>query len=50
MYIIDAKSDDKYFLVINCDTGFPIKIAKSCNDLESVKKLVGIVNIKEIIQ
>lgn len=50
MYIIDAKSDDKYFLVINCESKTKIKIAKSCNDLESVKKIIGIVNIKEIIK
>lgn len=48
MYTIDAKNDPKYFLVINED-GNAIKIAKSCNDLEAVKKLVGLINIKEII-
>ena len=50
MYIIDAKSDAKYFLVTNCVSGHTIKIAKSCNDLAAVKKLVGLVNIKEIIE
>lgn len=49
MYTIDAKNDPKYFLVINNETGKAIKIAKSCNDLEAVKKLVGLINIKEII-
>lgn len=49
MYIIDTKSNDKYFLVTNTESGNTIKIAKSCNDLDSVKKMVGIVNIKEII-
>ena len=49
MYTIDTKSNDKYFIVINNETGNEIKIAKSCNDLDAVKKLLGVVNIKEII-
>lgn len=50
MYIIDAKNDEKYFLVINCETNQAIKISKSCNTLDAVKKLVGTINIKEIIE
>jgi len=48
MYTIDSKSDDNYFIVTD-PLGKSIKISKSCNDLEDVKKLVGLINIKEII-
>ena len=48
MYTIDTKSDDKYFIVINPE-GFKIRISKSCNTLDAVKKLIGLINIKEII-
>ncbi len=50
VYIIDAKSDEKYFLVISCETGRNIKISKKCNNLEDIKKLIGTINIKEIIE
>lgn len=49
MYTIDTKKSKRYFLVINNFTGFVTKVAKSCNTLENVKKLVGLINIKEII-
>lgn len=48
MYTIDTKSDDKYFIVINPE-GFKIKISKASNTLDQVKKLIGLINIKEII-
>lgn len=48
MYTIDTKSDEKYFIVINPD-GFKVKISKACNTLDQVKKLIGLINIKEII-
>lgn len=49
MYTIDTKSNDKYFIVINNNDNTRIKVAKSCNTLDAVKKLVGLINIKEII-
>ena len=48
MYIIDTKKDNKHFIVTD-PLGNSIKIAKSCNTLEDVKKLVGLLNIKKII-
>jgi len=48
MYTIDTKKDAKYFIVTD-PLGKSIKIAKSCNTLEDVKKLIGTINIKEII-
>ena len=48
MYIIDTKKDDKHFIVTD-PLGKSIKIAKSCNSLEDVKKFVGLINIKKII-
>ena len=49
MYTIDTKSNDKYFIIKNNNTGSEVKVSKSCNTLDAVKKLVGLVNIKEII-
>jgi len=49
MYIIDTKKDDKYFIVTDL-LGKSIKIAKSCNTLEDVKKFVGLENIQAIIE
>lgn len=49
MYIIDAKSNDKHFIIRYEDGKELVKIAKSCNTLEDVKKFVGLMNIKEII-
>lgn len=48
MYTIDTKSDDKYFIVINPE-GFKIRISKASNTLDQVKKLIGLINIKEVI-
>lgn len=48
MYVIDTKKDDKHFIVTD-PLGKSIKIAKSCNSLEDVKKLVGLLNIKKVI-
>lgn len=50
MYTIDTKSNEKYFIVINNDSKNQIKIAKSCNTLEDVKRFVGIINLKEVIE
>ena len=49
MYTIDAKSDDNYFIVIRESDKKTFIIAKKGNDLEAVKKLIGLINIKEII-
>lgn len=49
MYTIDTKSNADYFLVINNEKGTSVKISKASNTLDAVKKLVGLVNIKEII-
>ena len=49
MYIIDAKSDKDYFIVLYEDGKQFIKISKRGNTLETVKKFIGIINIKEII-
>ena len=48
MYTIDTKSDEKYFIVIN-PNGFKVKISKASNTLDAVIKLIGLVNIKEVI-
>lgn len=48
MYTIDTKKDPKYYLIID-SKGFTTRVAKSCNTLDAVKKLVGLINIKEII-
>ena len=47
-YVIDTKADNDYFIVIN-PQGFKIKISKRSNTLDAVKKLIGLINIKEII-
>lgn len=49
MYIIDAKSDKDYFVVLYEDGNQFVKISKRGNTLETVKKFIGIINIKEII-
>ena len=49
MYTIDTKSDEKYFIVLKEDGTEFCKVAKSCNTLDQVKKLIGLVNIKEVI-
>ena len=48
MYTIDTKSNDKYFIVTD-PLGKSFKVAKDCNTLEDVKKLVGLIHIKQII-
>lgn len=49
MYIIDAKSDKDHFIVLYEDGKQFVKISKRGNTLETVKKFIGIINIKEII-
>ena len=48
-YIIDKTSNDNYYLVKKENGKELCKIAKKCNDLEAVKRLIGVFNIKEII-
>lgn len=49
MYTIDAKTDKDAFIIINNETGNTFKISKRGNSLDTVKRWVGIINIKEII-
>jgi hypothetical protein len=46
-YTIDAVNNDKYFIVLD-DNKEVCKISKAVNTLESVIKLVGQDNIKEV--
>lgn len=48
-YIIDTKSNDKYFVILKEDGTEFVKISKKCNTLESVKRFIGVMNIKEVI-
>lgn len=48
MYTIDTKSNEKHFIVTD-PLGKAFKVAKDCNTLEDVKKLVGLIHIKKII-
>lgn len=51
MYIIDKSLNEKYFIIlVVSDLGEQelFKISKSSNTLESVKKIIGEENIKEI--
>lgn len=45
-YIIDTNSNDDYFLII--DGKKVVKLTKKCNTLESVIRLLGIFNVKEV--
>lgn len=48
-YIIDTKSNEFYYIVMTEDEHVLFTISKRGNDLEAVKRLVGVLNIKEII-
>lgn len=47
MYIIDATSDSKYFIIYKDDKQL-MKISKMANSLEIVEQFIGLENIKEI--
>ena len=49
IYIIDTKASTTHFIVKDTSTGFNIKVSKAKNTLDDVKKLVGLINIKEVI-
>lgn len=48
MYIINKTSNEKYFIVM-LNEKEQFKIAKRCNTLEKVIKMIGKENIKEVI-
>ena len=49
MYIVDANSDEKYFIVkVISNELILFKISKKCNSLEKVINMLGKENIKEI--
>lgn len=48
MYTLDTKTDPKYFLIVNNETGKVLKAAKSVNTVEQLKKHLG-KDLKEII-
>ena len=49
MYIIDTKSNENYYIIRDENSKELFKIAKNGNDLESVKRMVGVLFIKEVI-
>lgn len=49
MYTIDAKSNERYF-VVYLDENEIFKVAKSTNSLEKVINMIGRENIKEVIE
>ena len=48
-FIIDTKSDEKHFVILKEDGKEFCKISKSANSLETVKRFIGTMNIKEIL-
>lgn len=49
IYIIDTKASATHFIIKDTTTGFNIKVSKNKNTLDDVKKLIGLINIKEVI-
>lgn len=49
MYIVDTKSDPKYFIIINTTTDNVFLVSKKVNTLENVKKLIGKNNLERVI-
>lgn len=49
-YIIDCISNDNYFVITYLNGEKFVNISKKGNTLESVKRLVGVLNIEKIIQ
>ena len=49
MYIIDTKSNENYYIIRDANDNKIFKIAKRGNNLESVKRMVGVLFIKEVI-
>ena len=48
-YIIDCISNDNYFVITYLNGEKFVNISKKGNTLESVKRLVGVLNIEKII-
>lgn len=48
-YIVDKTTNSTHYLIKNCTSGLVVKVAKSCNNLESIIKMVGQNNIRDII-
>lgn len=48
MFIIDTKQNENYFIILKDNKEF-MRIGKKTNTLETVKKFIGLENIKEII-
>ena len=48
-FIIDTKINDKLFVILKEDGKEFCKMSKSANSLETVKRFIGTMNIKEII-
>lgn len=49
MYIIDTKSNENYYIIRDANDNELFKISKNGNDLEAVKRMVGVLFIKEVI-
>lgn len=49
MYTIDTKCNDNYFVIRKENGEEFFKVSKKGNTLEQVKKLIGLINIKEVI-
>lgn len=48
-FIIDTKSNENYYIIRYENGNELTKFSKRGNDLEAVKRFVGIMNIKEVI-
>ena len=49
-YIIDTKSDEKHYVILKEDGTQFCLITKSNNTLDDVKRFIGTMNIKEVIE
>ena len=48
-YIIDTKINENYYIIRDANDNELFKISKNGNDLEAVKRMVGVLFIKEVI-
>ena len=48
-FIIDTKANENYYIIRYENGNELTKFSKKGNDLEAVKRFVGIMNIKEVI-
>lgn len=49
-FIIDVKSNDKHFIITKEDGQEFCKISKKDNTLDDVKRFIGTMNIKEVVE